>query len=229
MKLLLVMLVVACVNPKPPVYHPDVIAIVDTDSDKAIQIVYDERMHAHEARAVPASAVAAALLASGQFLDDDVRALADPIARHLETMQPEEALRIVGWAADAPRYYYVLIHNNRLQIIYYAGSTQSDSYSAALPTDAVSIVAPPEPNKPETPQPEIPPDAGVQVPPTGPAQVADAQPRPKRKRAPVANALPLLTEAEARRKIRELDEALTAGLITQVELKSRRKEILARL
>jgi hypothetical protein len=202
--------------------------IVDTDSDKAIQVVSDERMRPHEPRAVPTSSVAAALIASGMFLDDDARVLAEPIAHRLETMQPEEAIRIVAWAANAPRFYYVLIHSNRLQIIYYAGSTQSDSYSAALPTNAVAIVAPPKAEPEQQPTPVTQPDAGSATPPAAPAttHVAKSTPRPKRKPNPT---LQPLTESEARRKIKELDEALAAGLITQTEVKSRRREILARL
>lgn len=230
MKALLFMLVTACVNPQPRVYHPDVVSLVDSDSDKAIQIVVDDRMREHEPRAVSTSAVAGALLGSGMFLDDDARVLAEPIARHLATMQPEESIRIVAWAADAPRFYFLLIRGGRLQIIYYAGATHSDSYSAALATDAVAIAAPVD--KPPNTQPDpVPVNDGSQAtPPAQPAaatSVAKTTPRPKRQRTS-SNMQPI-SETEARRRIRELDEALAAGLITQPELKVRRKEILARL
>lgn len=225
MKALVLVLLVACMNPKPPVYHPEIVSLVDTDSDKAIQVVSDERMREHEPRQVPTSAVAAALIASGMFLDDDAQKLAEPIARQLPMLMPEEALRIVAWAEDAPRYYFVLIHNGRLQIIYYAGSTQKDSYSAALPTDAVAIAAPIR----ET----LPPQDGATEPPRSDAGPATTTPthvaatRGNRKRTPLA--LQPINEAEARRKIHELDEAVAAGLLSHSEHKSRRKEILARL
>jgi len=221
---------VACVNPQPRMYYPDIVAIVDTDSDKVVQVVSDERMAEHEPRAVPGSSVAAALIASGMFLDDDARLLADPIANRLATMQTDEAVRSVGWAADAPRYYYVLVHNHRLQIIYYAGATQSDSYSAALPTEAVAIktpeAKPPEPSvAPVAPvSPAPPPDAGVDLVAKGPPPakpVHRAHPRPA--------GLEPITEAQARRRMKELDEAVASGLITEAEHKQRRKEILARL
>ena len=225
MKLVALLLTVACANAPPRVYHPQVVAVVDTDSDKAVQIVADDRMAEHEPRAVPGSSVAAALIASGMFLDDDARLLAEPIAKRLQTMQSDEAVRIVGWAADAPRYYFVLIHNGRLQIIYYAGATQSDSYSAALPSDAVAIKAPDV--KPPDPVvvPAPPPDAGVEV------AVAPPPPPPVKHvvhHAPPAGLEPI-SEPEARRRMKELDEAVAAGLITQNEHKQRRKEILARL
>ena len=225
MRGLVLVLLVACMNPKPVVYHPDVISLVDTDSDKAIQIVSDERMREHEPREVPTSSVAAALIASGMFLDDDARTLAEPIAKQLPTMATDEAVRIVGWAADAPRYYYVLIHGGRLQIIYYAGSTQSDTYSAALPTDAVAIV---QPHDQPPPPVAAPSDAGVAAAPPPDAAPHVVSPTPVHHKRP-AQSLPLITEAEARQKMRELDEALAAGLISPSEQKSRRKEILARL
>lgn len=228
MRTIVLVLLVACMNPKTPVYHPEVISLVDTDSDKAIQIVSDERMREHEPRQVPTSAVAAALISSGMFLDDDARTLADPIAKQLATMETDEAVRIVGWSADAPRYYYVLIHGGRLQIIYYAGSTQSDSYSAVLPTDAVAIVQPHEQTPPPVP---AAPDAGVAAAPppdAGTPVVSPHSPSVVHHKRP-AQSLPLITEDEARRKMRELDEALAAGLISPSESRSRRKEILARL
>jgi hypothetical protein len=218
-------LVAACVGATQVVYHPDVVSLVDSDSDKAIQIVSDDRLAPHEPRAVSESAVAAGLLASGMFLEDDARVLAGPISKHMSTMEPDEALRIVAWAADAPRYYYVIVHNGKLQITYYAGSTRSEDFSAVIPTEATPIVAPVEPKHPVEPvvTPPPPPDAGVDL-------VAKAPPAPAKKRHHVAPAgYEAITEAEARRRMKELDEAVAAGLITQNEHKTKRKEILARL
>jgi hypothetical protein len=223
---LLVIACGACVGAKTYVYHPDVVGLVDSESDKAIQVVSDERLAPHEPRQVPEAAVAAALLASGMFLDDDARTLATPIAAHLPTMQPDEALRIVAWSSNAPRYYYVYIHNAKLQVTYYAGSMHADDYAAVLPSEVTPIKAPDEP-KPDPQQPIVvpapAPDAGV---------VATAPPAPAptvhHKHAAPAGYRPL-SEDEARQKMRELEEAATAGLINQIEYKQKRKEILARL
>jgi hypothetical protein len=211
------------------VYHPDVIEQVESDSDKVVEIVSDERLPDHEPFAVPEQAVASALLASGMFLDDDARALAGPIAARLATMHADEAVRIVGWAEDAPRYYYVLVHHHRLQIVYYAGSRHADEYSGVIPTEAQPIHAPSEAAQPA--QPAAVPEPAHAAPEPAAVAVAPAPmptARPHRAHAAVPGYTPI-TEAEARRRLHELDEALQAGLIDEREHRVKRKEVLSRL
>jgi hypothetical protein len=224
-------LAMACVSATHPVYHPEVVQLVGTDSDKAVQIVSDERLAAHEPRAVAATALVAALIASGMFLEEDARQLAAPIAACMATMQPDEAVRIIGWAADAPRYYYVFVHGDRLQVTYYAGGQHQDDYSAVIPADATPIVGPVAPSLHVDPPP-VPPDAGAAPPPPAPpvsgADQIATQPRARRTHAAPAAYQPI-TEQEARRRMRELDDARQAGLITEAEHRTKRKEILSRL
>jgi len=167
------------------------------------------------------------------FLDDDARTLAEPIAKHLPTMETDEAVRIVGWAADAPRYYYIVIHKGRLQIVYFAGSHRTDDYSAVIPTEAKPIEAPKvaPPPVPETPTPTAPPPPPPAPPDAGADAIAKAPPPGPKPRVhrPAPPAYQPITEAEARRQLRELDEAMQAGLISEVEHRTKRKEILARL
>lgn len=232
--LLLGWLFAACVGAKQPVYRPEIVQLVDTDSDKVVEIVADERLAPHEPREVPATAVASALLASGQLLDEDAHSLAAPIARHLASMQPDEAVRVVGWSEDGPRYYYVYIHDGRLQVVFYAGSTRSNEYSAVIPAEATPIVAPPPADAGTAPPPDAavapapPPDAGV-VAPTPATPATPAPPRRRRVRAAPRPGFEPIGEAEARRRIHELDAALNAGAITQAEHRTKRKEVLARL
>lgn len=219
----------ACVGAAQPVYHPEVMQVVDSDSDKAVEIVSDERIAPHEPREVPATAVSSAMMASGQFLDDDAHTLAAPIARHLATMQPDESIRIVGWSEDGPRYYYVLVHDNKLQIIFYAGSTRANDYSAVIPAAATPIVAaaPPSPTSTEpSPSPVAP---TVETAPVPPPKPTPASPRPHRPRVPPRPGFEPIGEAEARRRIAELDSAFHAGAITETEHRTKRKEVLARL
>ena len=226
MRLALPVLVLAgCIGAVHPVYHPDVVQVVDTESDKAVEVVSDERIPEHEPRKVPDTAVASALIASGMFLDEDARTLAGPIAERLATMDSDEAIRIVGWAADAPRYYYVVVHHGRLEVIYYAGSRYADDYSAVIPTDATPIHAPEEPAAAPPPAPAPPPDAGAvsqAAPPPAP------HPARHHAHAPIPGYTPI-TEAEARRQLRELDDALSAGLISAREHREKRKQVLSRL
>jgi hypothetical protein len=218
------LLMAGCFGAVHPIYHPDVLQVVDTDGEKAVQIVSDERMPDHEPRPVPESAVASALIASGMFLDEDARTLAGPVSNRLATMQTDEAVRIVGWAEDAPRYYYVLVHHGRIQIMYYAGSRHADDYSGVIPTNATPIHAPAQSvaNQP----PPAPPDAGM--PPPEPTPAPTPAPRPRRPHTTVPGYTPI-PEAEARRRLQELDEALHARLISDSEYRTKRKEILARL
>jgi hypothetical protein len=222
----------ACVHTPVVVYHPEVIAIVQTDSDKAVQVVADERIADHEAAAVSPTTVAQALIGSGQFLDEDARSLAAPIARHLATMHADEAVRIVGWAADAPRYYYVVIHGGRLRVISYLGAQHTDDYAAVIPSEVVAIATPPPPPTPIAP--EAPPDAAPPAVLDAPPAAAPPAPAPARARTvrvshPPAAGYQPISEAEARKRIADIDSAAQAGLITPVEYRTKRKEILARL
>ena len=240
MKLVVVLtgwLLAACVGATQPIYRPEVVQVVDSDSDKVVEIVADERIAPHEPREVPPNVVASTLMASGQFLDEDAHSLAAPIAKHLASMQADEAVRVVGWSEDGPRYYYVLVHDGKLQVIFYAGSTRSNEYSAVIPAEAKPIVAPPTDAGPATP-PTPPTETVVPAPPTDAGVVAVAPPahrptttttKPRRARSAPRPGFEPIGEAEARRRISELDQALHAGAITETEHRTKRKEVLARL
>lgn len=228
-------LLAACVGATQPIYRPEVVQVVDSDSDKVVEIVADERIAPHEPREVPPNVVASTLMASGQFLDEDAHSLAAPIAKQLASMQTDEAVRVVGWSEDGPRYYYVLIHDGKLQVIFYAGSTRSNDYSAVIPTEAKPIVAStpdtepavPPPPPPETVVPAPPPDAGVVA--VAPPPHRPTTTKPRRARSAPRPGFEPIGEAEARRRINELDAALHAGAITETEHRTKRKEVLARL
>ena len=233
-----------CIGANRPQYRPAFIRDVDTSSDKAVQVVSNARMEDHEARPISAAAVGAALLSSGLFNDDDARELGAPLADELSAMDQREHIRIVAWADDAPRIYYLRIHDGKLRISYYKRGEELERFEAVVASEAVALgptaSASPAPSPTAAPGPEATPapDAGsavVSAPaPDAAVTVAALTPAPtpapkqKRPRKP-RPALPAITEAEARRKLHELDAALQAGLLVKVEYKARRRAILARL
>ena len=227
-----------CIGANRPTYRPAFIRDVDTSSDKAVQVVSNARMEDHEARPVSAAAVGAALLSSGLFNDDDARELGAPLADELSAMDQREHLRIVAWADDAPRIYYLRIHDGKLRISYYQRGEELERFEAVVASATVALgptaSASPAPSPTAAPEPEATPDGGavlVSAPaPDAAVTVAAVTPPPRTKRPRKPRpALPAITEAEARRKLNELDAALQAGLLVKVEYKARRRAILARL
>lgn len=229
----------ACIGANRPQYRPAFIRDVDTSSDKAVQVVSNARMEDHEARPISAHAVGAALLSSGLFNDDDARELGAPLADELSAMDQREHIRIVAWADDAPRIFYLRIHDGKLRISYYKRGEELERFESVVASEAVALgptaSASPAPSPTASPGPEATPapDAGSAVvsapaPDAAVTVAAVTPPKKKRPRKP-RPALPAITEAEARKKLNELDAALQAGLLVKVEYKARRRAILARL
>jgi hypothetical protein len=219
----------SCVIPDPVVPRPEIVRIVESEGDKVMTVVRNARLADHEPGAVTKQAVTSAMLASGFFQEEDAKYLAGPIALEMPRMASREQVRIVGWADDGPRIYYVLIHGGKLRLAYYKGAEELDRHEAVIPTEAVPMGGAIPPSPPEPP-PAVTPEGPTYVVSTAaaaapPAPVARAPSRP----APARPALPPLSEDEARKKLQALDEMLGKNLITPDEYKRGKREILVRL
>jgi hypothetical protein len=227
-------LVGACIGASVPTYRPTFVRDVDTDGDKVVQVVSNERLPDHEARPVSQAFVFSAMLASGFFDADDARNMAAFMADELGAMDPREQLRIVAWAHDAPLVYYVFIHEGKLRFAYYRRGDELERHDAIIPAEAVAMSAAVAPSSDGGPvaAPSAPPGAVVAstAPSAAPATAAPAPASPPRARRRKATAQPPpISEDEARRKLNELDAALREGTVSPSEHKKNRKAILARL
>jgi hypothetical protein len=224
--LALVLLLGACIGANVPTYRPTFVRDVDTDGDKVVQVVSNERLPDHEARPVTAAFVFSAMLASGFFNADDARNMSAFMADELSAMDPREQLRIVSWANDAPLVYYAFIHDGKLRFAYYRRGDELERHDAIIPAEAVAMAAPVDAGPVGAESPGTTPGEAVAS--TSPAVAPPAAaPRPRRRKATTQP--PPISEDEARTKLTELDAALRAGTLTPIEHKKNRKAILARL
>lgn len=230
---------VACggVQSRTLLSNDTVMYILDTETDEVVSVVEEPGLEEHEPTPVSRTFVSRAMMASSFFQDEDIDEIAEPIAVTLEEMKPDERIRIVAWQDDGARLYYLHVRNGKLRMVFRRGANIIATYEARVPAEVVAIAAPVS----DGPQ----PGGGPPATDTGPnseentggetrTAVAETKsdPKPKRRRVikqrKVSNQ-PKLSEGEARTKLSQLQTMLERDLITRIEYRDKRREVLERL
>lgn len=206
---------------------------IETDSEKAVAVVTDPRFDEHQARAVDVASFRRALMNSGLFTDEDVASLSAPIAAAMSEMSGPEKVRVLAWAHDGIRRYYLFLHGETLHVVYFRGDVEVDRHqsvvksyevagAASTPTPVGTQAVAPH----ESPTPA--PAATVAKAAATPRVTTSPTPTPDRRRTEVVMAS-RLSEGEVREKIQELRSLQEQGLITGDEYKRKVKDTLNRL
>lgn len=227
---------------------------VETETEKAVAVMSDPRFEDHVPRPVSEQGVARALRNAGVFNEEDVQALAAPLAAEFPNMDRREQIRILEWASDGIRRYYAWLQvppgktQPWLVVASYREQVQLDRHKALVPdvgavTEVRTPVATPvetvttEPVRMVTPTPVL-----AVASPTGTATttaVAIVSPAATttptaiavvaRTATPRPTSLALITESEARGKLAELRTLHDKGLISRDEYKKKVKDTLNRV
>ena len=216
---------------------------IDTESEKAVAVVTDPRFEDHDARALEVRDFRRALMNSGLFTEEDVETLSAPISAAMAEMEPREQVRVLAWAHDGIRRYYLYLHEDVLNIVYFRGDVQLDRHRQTM-RNLATVTPRPEPKSTATPEAATPTPAPATTPsdssaPTpratrtpGATATATATPTPEPAPPPAPRrevATSRLNESEVREKIRELRSLQEQGLITGDEYKRKVKDTLNRL
>jgi hypothetical protein len=236
----------------PPVPPSSLVYAIPNHTDKALAVVIaHDNADEHEPQSVPVEVVRRAMQASSFFSEEDTGELAQPIADALPQMTEEEYVRVVAWEANQPRYYYVYIRGGKLRMYFQRGSHVIEQHETTIPAATVALGPSPTPPAPPVDGPAPPPvdepapppadgpavgPAPVDPPAAGPAPAATPSSRPARPRSAVArrpaasgDRPPRLSEGQVRDKLRGLDQLRDRKLVSQVEYRQKRQEILNRL
>ncbi|HUH02942.1 MAG TPA: hypothetical protein VML75_13185 [Kofleriaceae bacterium] len=213
-----------------------VVYILDTETDEVVSVVEEPGLEEHEPTPVSRIFVSRAMMASSFFQDEDIDEIAEPIALTLEEMEPGERIRIVAWQGDGARLYYLHIRNGKLRMVFRRGANIIATYEAKVPAEVVAIAEPvvDEPPGGSPPATDPAPDPGEPAGSDTRTAVAENDSEPKQRKRRVikqrkVSTQPKLSEGEARTKLSQLQSMLERELITRVEYRDKRREVLERL